>query len=143
MNPSICFEGPLFREGCFERTIGGNLGTPKQSVTGSSAPVEVRRHPRFKLEVEVKISSKTCGTLQGYTVDISESGLSALLKLEVPLAEMVELQFKLPAGDVRVYATVRQRNAFRYGFQFVESEASSKIIQATCQRFALEQSALS
>jgi hypothetical protein len=119
------------------------LGTPKQFVTDSSIPEEARRHARFKLEVDVEIRSKTCGTLQGYTVDISESGLSALLKLEVPLDEMVELQFPLPLGVVRIYAIVRQRSAFRYGFQFLESETACKIIQDTCQSFAMKQSSSS
>jgi hypothetical protein len=62
-----------------------------------------------------------------------------MLKLEVPVGEFVELQFSLPFGLVKVYAIVRQRNAFRYGFQFVESHAMHEIIQATCRSLALEQ----
>ena len=76
----------------------------------------------------------------GRTVDISESGISALLKLEVPVGEFVELQFTLPFGPVTVYAIVRQRNAFRYGFQFVESNAVHEIIQTTCRSLEMEQS---
>jgi PilZ domain len=90
--------------------------------------------------VDIKINTKTCGVLKGATVDISESGVSALLKLEVPLGGFVELQFMLPYGLVTVYAVVRQRNAFRYGFQFVESYSMHAIIQATCQSLRLEQS---
>jgi len=73
-------------------------------------------------------------------VDISESGVSALGKLEAPLGEFVELQFMLPYGPVTVYAVVRQRNAFGYGFQFVESHSMHAIIQTTCQNLRLEQS---
>jgi hypothetical protein len=50
------------------------------------------------------------------------------------------LQFTVPFGPVRVYAVVRQRNAFRYGFQFVESNAVHDIIQNTCRSLELEQS---
>jgi hypothetical protein len=101
---------------------------------------DTRRQPRFKLEVDIRIKTKTCGVLEGYTVDISESGISALLKIEVPVGEFVELQFTLPFGPVTVYAIVRQRSAFRYGFQFVESHSAREIIQATCRSLGLEQS---
>jgi len=101
---------------------------------------DARRQPRFKLAVDIRISTKTCGVLQGHTVDISESGISALLKLEVPVGEFVELQFTLPFGPVTVYAVVRQRNAFRYGFQFVESHAMHELIQNTCRSLKVEQS---
>ena len=101
---------------------------------------DARRQPRFKLDVDIRIHTKTCGVLMGRTVDISESGISALLKLEVPVGEFVELQFTVPFGPVRVYAVVRQRSAFRYGFQFVESNAVHEIIQTTCRSLELEQS---
>jgi len=101
---------------------------------------DARRHPRFRLDVDIRIDSRTAGVLQGRTVDISESGISAMLKLEVPGGEFVELQFMLPFGPVTVYATVRQRNAFRYGFQFVESHSAHKIIQATCGWLSVTQS---
>jgi hypothetical protein len=101
---------------------------------------DTRRQPRFRLEVDIRINSKTCGVLQGHTVDISESGISALLKIEVPVGEFVELRFTLPYGPVTVYAIVRQRSAFRYGFQFVESHSVHEIIQATCRSLGLEQS---
>ncbi|MFZ0296359.1 MAG: PilZ domain-containing protein [Candidatus Sulfotelmatobacter sp.] len=101
---------------------------------------DARRQPRFKLDVDIRIHTKTCGVLMGRTVDISESGISALLKLEVLVGEFVELQFTVPFGPVRVYAVVRQRSAFRYGFQFVESNAVHEIIQTTCRSLELEQS---
>lgn len=98
-----------------------------------------RRQPRFKLQIDIRVDSKTCGVLKGHSVDISESGVSAILKLEVPMGEMVELQFTVPFGPVRVYAMVRQRSAFRYGFQFVDSQAVHEIIKSTCRSLALEQ----
>jgi PilZ domain len=103
---------------------------------------DARRQPRFKLGVDIRIDSKTCGVLKGYTVDISESGISAMLRLEVPVGELVELQFTLPFGSVVVYAVVRQRNAFRYGFQFVPSPAMQEIVRTTCRSLSLEQSSL-
>ena len=78
--------------------------------------------------------------VRGDTVDISESGISAMLRVEVPLGEVVRLEFALPLGDVEVLAMVRQRNAFRYGFQFVESGPAGDIIARICRQLAAEQS---
>jgi hypothetical protein len=102
--------------------------------------VDARRQPRFKLEVDISIHSRTCGTLKGHTVDISESGISAMLRMDVPLGELVELDFTLPLGTVTIYATARQRNAFRYGFEFVESDSVHEFIRRTCRDLAVDQS---
>jgi hypothetical protein len=99
-----------------------------------------RSKPRFNLEVEMKISSRSCGELVGQSTDISESGVSAMLKIEVPLGEMVHLGLDLPLGAVEVLASVRQRNAFRYGFHFVDFGKYREIILATCRSLEMEQS---
>ena len=80
--------------------------------------------------------------VRGDTVDISESGISAMLREEVPLGEVVRLEFTLPLGDVEVLALVRQRSAFRYGFQFLEERAADDVIGRTCSQLAVEQSVL-
>ena len=102
--------------------------------------VQTRRHPRFKLDVNICIYPRNAEVVRGYTVDISESGISAMLRTEVPLGEVVRLQFTLPWGDVEIHALVRQRNALRYGFQFVESSSAQEVIGRTCRQLAIEQS---
>jgi PilZ domain len=102
----------------------------------------VRHDPRFKLEVEISIRTRTHGVLAGYTVDISESGISAILKIEAPLSEIVELGFMVPIGRVSIPAMVRQRDCFRYGFQFIGSGAAQEVIRSTCRQLAVEQSLL-
>ena len=82
---------------------------------------DARRQPRFKMEADITINSRTSGVLKGRTVDISESGIAAMLTIEVPLRQMVELNFTLPSGPVTILAMVRQRNAFRYGLEFADS----------------------
>lgn len=104
--------------------------------------VDARRHPRFKLAIDIVVNSRTGGRQRGHTVDISESGIAAILKFEVPMGEIVELEFTLPFGAVVIYAMVRQRNAFRYGFQFVESSGANEAIQAVCRELAMDQSLL-
>ena len=100
---------------------------------------DARHKPRFKLAVDLRVTSRTCGQLSGRTLDISEVGLAALLKIEVPLGECVKLEFTPPFGPVAVYAMVRQRNAFRYGFEFVEANSDLEIIRATCRSLEMEQ----
>jgi c-di-GMP-binding flagellar brake protein YcgR len=77
--------------------------------------------------------------IRGQTVDISQSGISAILREEVPLQGVVLLELKVPLGNVEVLAVVRQRTAFRYGFQFVEVSSEQDIIGRTCRQLEMEQ----
>lgn len=101
--------------------------------------MDLRRHPRFPLELAIRVYPRNCPVIHGYTVDISESGISAILRVEVPVGEVVRLEFKLPLGEVDVLATVRQRNAFRYGFQFVDLDSSHDAIRRTCRELGMKQ----
>ena len=94
--------------------------------------VEARLCPRFKLDANLTIHSGTGELLSGYAVDISESGISAMLPIEVSMGEVVDLDFELPLGPVSVRAVVRERNAFRYGFQFVQPNAAHQFIADAC-----------
>ena len=102
--------------------------------------VEARRHPRSKLDIDIRVYPRNAGVVRGHTVDISESGISAMLRVEVPIGEVVRLEFELPFGPVEVHALVRQRSAFRYGFQFVESSSAQEVIGRTCRELAMEES---
>ena len=101
--------------------------------------VEARRHRRFKLDVKICVYPRGCPVVRGDTVDISESGISALLREEVPLGEVVRLELSLPFGELEVLAFVRQRSAFRYGFQFVEAGGVKDVIGRTCSQLASDQ----
>lgn len=94
--------------------------------------VEARLCPRFKLDVNLRIHSSAGELLSGYALDISESGISAMLLIEVSMGEVVELDFELPVGLVSVRAVVRERSAFRYGFQFVQPNAAHQFIVDAC-----------
>jgi len=101
--------------------------------------VELRRNPRFPIESEVIIHSHSAGVLKGRAVDISESGIAAMVAIEVPLNELVQLEFWLPEGLVEIEALVRQKNAFRYGFEFVEYGAPRDLVAKACRRMARDQ----
>ena len=72
-------------------------------------------------------------------MDISESGVAAMLTIEASLGEIVELSFTLPDGPVRLFATVRQKNAFRYGFEFVDPNTVNETIRRTCRDLAVDE----
>jgi PilZ domain-containing protein len=111
-----------------------------QFGTGSAREVvDARRHPRFKLEINICVYPRNSAVIRGHTVDISESGISAILREEVQLNEVVRLEFVLSHGAVDVHALVRQRNAFRYGFQFLESSDAQDVIARTCRELAMGQ----
>lgn len=101
--------------------------------------MDARSHRRFKIEVDIRVYPRERPVVRGATVDISESGISALLRVEVPVGEVVRLEFTLPAGDVEALAMVRQKSAFRYGFQFLETGRALEIIGRTCGQLAVEQ----
>ena len=100
--------------------------------------MDLRRHPRFPLEADICIYPRDSPVVRGRTVDISESGISAMLRVEVPVGEVVRLELKLPLGDVDVLALVRQRNAFRYGFQFVDINSRHNVIARTCRELSMK-----
>ncbi len=113
----------------------------RQFGTGPTGEfVDARRRPRFKLEVDIRIYPRDCLVVRGHTVDLSESGISAILRLEVPMGEVVRLEFAPLLGDVEILAVVRQRNAFRYGFQFVETSSAQDVIGRTCRQLSVERS---
>jgi len=117
------------------------LGAKKQTAGASLRTIpDARRQPRFKIEVDITINSRTCGVLKGHSLDISESGIAAMLPIEAPLGENVELNFTLPSGFVTIHAVVRQKRAFRYGFEFVDSDSTHEFIRRTCRDLAVDQS---
>ena len=102
-------------------------------------PVEQRASPRYPLQVDIRVYARDAPVVRGHTVDISESGISAMLWVEVPLNEVVRLEFALPDGEVEILALVRQKTAFRYGFQFLDAGPVKALIRRTCQQLGMEQ----
>jgi|SRR5580700_9415290 hypothetical protein len=119
----------------------GNVNTENSpAVRRHWAVADPRGRPRFNFEVDVTINSRTCGLLKGRSVDISESGIAAMLTIEVPLGEIVELGFELPGSPITIRALVRQKNAFRYGFEFVDFTSEHEVLRRTCRDLAMDQS---
>jgi hypothetical protein len=100
---------------------------------------EKRQQPRYALHAGIKVETRTRGTVIGDTVDISQTGISALLMEQISLEEVVRLDFLLSSAPVTVYAAVRQRGAFRYGFQFLGLETTKSMIGFACRQIAVNE----
>jgi c-di-GMP-binding flagellar brake protein YcgR len=111
---------------------------PQPQDRRSEFVTERRNQPRFDLEVSVRIYPRGRGVARGHTVDISQSGIAVMLVDEIPTGEVVRIEFTLPLGKVDTHDLVCQRNAFRYGLQFLESAKASDVIGQTCRQLALE-----
>jgi hypothetical protein len=66
--------------------------------------------------------------------------MAAMLTIEPLLGEVVELGFMLPGSPITIRAMVRQRNAFRYGFEFVDFDSEHEILRRTCRDLAMNES---
>jgi hypothetical protein len=102
--------------------------------------LEKRRQARYKLRVDMKVYSRKAGHISGYTLDLSESGMSAMLLMELELGDLVGLDFKPAVEPVHVWAVVRNRVAFRYGFEFVRADLSQEQIKRACALLAASSS---
>ena len=91
-----------------------------------------RRDLRFRLDVDVEIDSPSMGSVSGQTLDLSDHGLSATMPVELPVGEGVQLNFKLRLGRVAAFATVRNRNGYRHGFEFAEPNPAQHLIRENC-----------
>jgi PilZ domain len=113
--------------------IRGHFGDPALGFQ------DARQAPRYQLALGLRVFPRNGEVVHGYTIDISASGISAMLKVEVPVGEAVRLEFTVPLGDVEVQAVARHRNAFRYGFQFIGSGPGMDLITRTCRELAIQQ----
>lgn len=95
---------------------------------------ETRRSQRVRLEVDVTIYSRKAGLVPGRTVDIGEFGVSAVIPVELGIGETVKLEFKaaldLPLVEpIILEAIVRNRNVFRYGFEFEQPGTGRELLK--------------
>jgi PilZ domain len=95
-----------------------------------------RDHLRFSLEVPLRIQCRTGELVLGRTVDVSESGVSAMIPVGMVVGQAVELDFQLPSGAISVQAVVTNKTAFRYGFEFVPEHHEKETITRSCRALA-------
>ena len=90
-----------------------------------------RRHPRYRYSVPIAIRSAEGATIPGITIEISESGLSAIAADTLVVDEIVKLH---PVGGTTVSALVRRRVGRVYGFEFLHPTAKQiRKIRESCK----------
>ena len=125
----VCVSKPFDRQ---------NTEAPPQTRTGSSEPVKSagsaadladrRRHPRYRFSEPMKVCCQDGGCLDGMSVELSQSGMSAMVQGALAPGDVVRLQ---PVTGVTTAAVVRHKLGMLYGFEFLElaGEQAGKIAE--------------
>ena len=87
---------------------------------------ELRKFPRFPLDLRIKVNFKLNGVLQRAmvkTIEIATHGLSISSPVPLPLDSPLELEIMLPGTKIplRVKAAIRNKNGTRYGVEFLST----------------------
>jgi hypothetical protein len=88
-----------------------------------------RRHPRYRFSIPLTIRSNDGTAIPGISMEISESGLSAITADSLKINDTVELE---PIAGSRVSALVRRCIGRVYGFEFLNltAEQAERITQS-------------
>ncbi|MGE5205813.1 MAG: PilZ domain-containing protein [Chlamydiota bacterium] len=113
---------------------------PRRDAGVASGHSAHRRHPRHHLAMPLNLWRRagTGAMIPGIALEISQSGLSAILPEELSVGEEVEFSLQLPAGQLRASAVVRNKAMFRYGFEFAYfTSAQQQLVKETCAALPL------
>ena len=97
--------------------LPGYLG----SLTGQPTRA-VQRHPRVLYSIPLTLHHLADGGVRsshGITLDISESGLGALVQGQLEVGDMVKIGLPLPDSPLNAVAIVRHTSPLRSGFEFL------------------------
>ena len=76
-----------------------------------------RRHLRYRFSEPMKVCRQDGASFEGISVEISQSGMSAMIQGPLKPGEVVRLQ---PVTGVVTAAVVRHKLGMLYGFEFLE-----------------------
>lgn len=88
------------------------------------SPKSMRQFPRFELDVRVLVHAFREGktnTIWGRSTMLGIEGIGATLTGDLEVGEVVALEFSVPLCQqmVKLRASVRYKNGFQYGFEFL------------------------
>jgi hypothetical protein len=93
-----------------------------------------RRRLRYRFSIPITIRSTDGRAIPGISMEISESGMSAITAESLEVADTVELE---PIAGGRVLAVVRRNIGRVYGFEFLDLTAEQiKRINDSCKLLA-------
>jgi hypothetical protein len=97
------------------------LSSHRLSQTLDPAAV-VRRHPRLLYSIPLTLHHLCAGGVRssrGISLDISESGLGALVESRLQVGDTVEIDLILRDRELNAVAIVRHTSSARSGFEFL------------------------
>jgi hypothetical protein len=116
-------------------TTNSNLDKTLES-TQEHDGLDLRRAPRFAVEMRVRVLSKTDKNSNwfGQASDISEYGMALMVPAEFALGTVLDIEFTLPTTrhKLLITAEIKNRKNFRYGaeFQFPTKHQREAIVKA-------------
>ena len=81
-----------------------------------------RRHPRALCSIPLTLHHLVAGGVRssrGISLDISESGLGALVQAKLEVGDTIGIELKLSDYDLNAVGIVRYTSSARSGFEFV------------------------
>jgi len=107
------------------------MKTERDSMTATIAN-ERRRRPRYRCSAAITIRPIERAAISGISVEISESGMSAIANGPLEVGETVELE---PVAGDKVRGVVRYKLGSLYGFEFINpSEKQVRQIAENCKK---------
>jgi hypothetical protein len=109
------------------------------SLLDQAGRKERRRSPRYPFDQRVKVKTTTNGKeaiFFGRTIDLSPSGLGAVLPNSLVRGKEVSLEFSAGLGKpiLTLSAIVRYANGFRHGLEFADvSAADAEHLRRACR----------
>lgn len=97
-----------------------------------------RRYPRFRLDVPIAVTvlrEHGYQTVLGRTNDVAVGGIGAVVTEELPIGEVVKMEFPLETGSdpLSVRGVVRYRKSYLHGIEFLGLSATDLArIQTFC-----------
>lgn len=110
---------------------------PQTSVdaSGTSVLPDRRRLPRYRFSTPITLRIPGGGTAPAITMEISESGLSALVGAAFHVGDRLEVE---PVGGGKAEAIVRRSMGRLYGFEFLNlSPGQVQNIRERCKKLPL------
>jgi hypothetical protein len=92
-------------------------------VVKPNATVELRKSPRFLISVPIDVGPADGDRflIHGLTLDLSQTGVGALLCGTVTPDSTVRVRLHLPAGPIETLAIVQHGQGPQWGFQFLRT----------------------
>ena len=93
-----------------------------------------RKYQRYIFSEPINVTRLHPATvIPSIALEISEGGMSAIAPEEFRVGEETELLLNIPRGRLIVHAVVRNKNQFRYGFEFIDvTEEQRALIRNLC-----------